>query len=134
MYPFISSKGARFHSQTVLLTEKFLISREYNCGSRDSRCDEAGLFPLIAKSGTDRRGEIPVVSLIAGKEFRKWVVRNSDPYFPGYPDRQKKHCNIVLSFSHDSVTTAGLRTYNMSRDSHRRPTNKRSEGLRGEGS
>ncbi|GFU86294.1 hypothetical protein TNCV_369501 [Trichonephila clavipes] len=92
------------------------------------RCDEAGLFPLIVKSGADRRGKMPVVSLIAGKEFRKWVVRNSDLFSPGYPNRHKRHRNIVLSFSHDSATTARLRTYNMSRDrlQHRRPTGKRS--------
>ncbi|GFT15930.1 hypothetical protein TNCV_3315001 [Trichonephila clavipes] len=49
--------------------------------------DEAGLFFLIAKSGADRRGKIADISLIAGKEFRNWVVRYSDPLFPGCPDR-----------------------------------------------
>ncbi|GFX81805.1 hypothetical protein TNCV_2570061 [Trichonephila clavipes] len=53
------------------------------------QCDEAGLFPLIAKSGADRSGEIPVISLIAGKKFHKWVVRNSDPFFT-WLSRQSK--------------------------------------------
>ncbi|GFV04828.1 hypothetical protein TNCV_5047921 [Trichonephila clavipes] len=78
--------------------------------------DEAGLFPLIAKRGTDRRGKILFVSLIAGKEFRKWVVRNSDPFFPGYSDIQKRHGYIVLSSSHDLMMTTRSRTCNMSLD------------------
>ncbi|GFU50043.1 hypothetical protein TNCV_4933921 [Trichonephila clavipes] len=58
----------------------------------------------------------------------------------GYPDRQKETLNIVLSFSHDSVTTARLKTYNvhraigaqrardqMGQDRQGRPKNKRSK-------
>ncbi|GFS87464.1 hypothetical protein TNCV_207791 [Trichonephila clavipes] len=52
---------------------------------------EAGLFPLITKSGADKHGKIPDVSLIAGKEFRKWGVRNSDPFSQAIPERHRRH-------------------------------------------
>ncbi|GFX40653.1 hypothetical protein TNCV_2374371 [Trichonephila clavipes] len=105
-----------------------------------TKCDGAGLFPLIVKIGADRRGKIPDISLIAGKKFRNWVVKDLDPFSQDVPTVKKRCRNIVLSFSHDSVTTARLKTYNVhrvigtqrardqiSRDRQRRPKNKRSK-------
>ncbi|GFT43691.1 hypothetical protein TNCV_1554711 [Trichonephila clavipes] len=72
------------------------MSMRYQCLQQNHKfnwgylCNEASLFPVIAKSGADRRGKIPDISLIAGKEFRNWLVRDSDPLFPGCPDRQKE--------------------------------------------
>ncbi|GFU41660.1 hypothetical protein TNCV_154271 [Trichonephila clavipes] len=62
-------------------------------------------------------GEIPDISLIAGKEFRNWEVKDLDP-FPDCPRKYnvKRRINIVLPFSHDSVTTARLKTYNVHLD------------------
>ncbi|GFV35605.1 hypothetical protein TNCV_3473761 [Trichonephila clavipes] len=34
--------------------------------------------------------KIPDISQIAGKEFRNWMVKDSDLLFPGCPDRQKE--------------------------------------------
>ncbi|GFX03566.1 hypothetical protein TNCV_4751511 [Trichonephila clavipes] len=61
-------------------------------------------------------GKIPHISLIAGKEFRNWVVKELDPFSQALPTVKKRRRNIVLSFSHDSVTTARLKTYNMHLD------------------
>ncbi|GFY36641.1 hypothetical protein TNCV_28451 [Trichonephila clavipes] len=105
---------------------------------------KAGLFPIIAKSGApDRREKIADISLIAGNEFRNWVVEDLDSFSQAVPTVKKRRRNIVLSFSHDSVTTAHLKTYNvhldidaqrardqMSRDRQGRPNNKRKEGIR----
>ncbi|GFX92775.1 hypothetical protein TNCV_4876321 [Trichonephila clavipes] len=79
------------------------------------RCDEAGLFPLIAKSGGRQSWKIPDISLIAGKEFRNWVVKDSDPLSQAIPTVKKRRRNIGLSFFDDSVTTARLKTYNVHR-------------------
>ncbi|GFV74224.1 uncharacterized protein TNCV_2312221 [Trichonephila clavipes] len=57
-------------------------------------------------------GKIPDTSLIAGKEFRNWVVKDLDPFSQAVRTVKKRSRNIVLSFSHDSVTTARLKTYN----------------------
>ncbi|GFV97488.1 hypothetical protein TNCV_2039961 [Trichonephila clavipes] len=88
----------------------------------------------------DRRGKIPDISLIAGKEFRNWVVKDSDPLYQIALTVKKRSRSIVLSFSHDSVMTARLQTYNvhlaigaqrardqMDQDRQRRPKNKRSK-------
>ncbi|GFX81627.1 hypothetical protein TNCV_4644671 [Trichonephila clavipes] len=89
--------------QQLLYFDRVYESQRSRC------CDEVGLFPLIVKSGSDRRGKISDVSLISGKEFHKWVVKNCDNFIPGSPDVKKRLRNIVISFSHDSVTTARLR-------------------------
>ncbi|GFT07912.1 hypothetical protein TNCV_873441 [Trichonephila clavipes] len=62
-------------------------------------------------------GKIPDISLIAGKEFRNWVVKDLDPLSQVVPAIKKRRRNIVLSFSHDSttVTTARLKAYNVHR-------------------
>ncbi|GFX27829.1 hypothetical protein TNCV_2614891 [Trichonephila clavipes] len=52
---------------------------------------------------------------MAGKAFRNWVVKDSDPLSQAVPTVKKRRRNIVLSFSHDSVTTARLKTYNAHR-------------------
>ncbi|GFX33521.1 uncharacterized protein TNCV_1931881 [Trichonephila clavipes] len=87
--------------------------------------------------------KIPVVSLIAGKEFRNWVIKDLDPFSQAVRNVKKRCRNIELSFSQDSVTTAPLKTNNvhldigaqrardqMSRDQQGRPKNKRKEGIR----
>ncbi|GFU25187.1 hypothetical protein TNCV_3360851 [Trichonephila clavipes] len=65
-------------------------------------------FPLIAKSDADRRGKIPAVSQIAGKEFCKWVVRGSDPFFPGNPRQSKEHCAFIFSRFVDESASKNL--------------------------
>ncbi|GFY24048.1 hypothetical protein TNCV_1011011 [Trichonephila clavipes] len=77
-------------------------------------CDEADLFPLIAMGGVPIDAGNFQLSPNCWERISQVVGQN--PFFPGYPDHQKRYRNIVLSFSHDSVTTARLRTYNMSRD------------------
>ncbi|GFV09880.1 hypothetical protein TNCV_2318101 [Trichonephila clavipes] len=80
-------------------------------------CVEAGLFPLIANGPlADRCGKVTDISLIAGKKFRNWVVKDVDPVSQAVPTVKKRHRNIVLSFPHDSVTTARLKTYNVHLD------------------
>ncbi|GFV70651.1 hypothetical protein TNCV_3842321 [Trichonephila clavipes] len=61
-------------------------------------------------------GKIPDIFLIAGKEFRNWVVKDLDPLSQAIPTVQKRRRNIVLSFSHDLVTTSRLKTYNVHLD------------------
>ncbi|GFU35129.1 hypothetical protein TNCV_174361 [Trichonephila clavipes] len=86
--------------------------------------------------GSDRRGKIADISLIAGKEFRNWVVKDLDPPSQAVLTVKNRRRNIVLSFSHDSV----MKTYNvhraigaqrardqMGRDRQGRPKNKRSK-------
>ncbi|GFU15571.1 hypothetical protein TNCV_1170741 [Trichonephila clavipes] len=83
-------------------------------------------------------GKFPDISLIAGKEFRIWVVKDLDPFSQAVRTVKKRCRNIVLSFSHDSVMTAPLKAYNvhraigaqrardqMGRDRQGRPKNKR---------
>ncbi|GFV70640.1 hypothetical protein TNCV_3842211 [Trichonephila clavipes] len=99
--------------------------------------DEAGLFPVIAKSGADRRGKFQSFRELLGKNFANGWSEILTLFSQAIPDSQRRHCNIVLSFSHDLGTTARLRTYNMSRD--RLPTwavyeQGIKEGLGGEGS
>ncbi|GFX31845.1 hypothetical protein TNCV_171781 [Trichonephila clavipes] len=61
-------------------------------------------------------GEIADISLIAGKEFRNWVVKDLDPLFQVVSAIQKRRRKILLSFPHDSVTTARLKTYKVHLD------------------
>ncbi|GFW01447.1 hypothetical protein TNCV_5030971 [Trichonephila clavipes] len=61
-------------------------------------------------------GKIPDISLIAGKEFRNWVVKDLDPFSQADQTVKKRCRNIVLSFFHDSVTTVRLKTYNVHLD------------------
>ncbi|GFW99520.1 hypothetical protein TNCV_3417531 [Trichonephila clavipes] len=78
---------------------------------------------------------------MAGKEFRICVGKDLDPLSQAVPIVRKRRRNIVLSFSHSSVTTARLKTYNvhlaigiqqerdqMGRDRQGLPKNKRREG------
>ncbi|GFT52092.1 hypothetical protein TNCV_4504701 [Trichonephila clavipes] len=58
-------------------------------------------------------GKIANIFLIAGKEFRNWVVKDLDPLSQVVLAIQKRHRKIVLAFSHDSVTTVRLKTYNV---------------------
>ncbi|GFX82077.1 hypothetical protein TNCV_398071 [Trichonephila clavipes] len=61
-------------------------------------------------------GKIPDISVIDGKEFRNRVVKDLDPFSQAVRTVKKRCRNIVLSFSHDSVTTARLETYNVHLD------------------
>ncbi|GFV06507.1 hypothetical protein TNCV_2948291 [Trichonephila clavipes] len=61
-------------------------------------------------------GKNPDDSLIAEKEFRNWVVKDLVPFSQTVLGVKKRHINIVLSFSHDSVTIALLKTYNVHLD------------------
>ncbi|GFU61579.1 hypothetical protein TNCV_971391 [Trichonephila clavipes] len=85
-------------------------------------------------------GKIPDISLIAEKEPRNWVVKDLHPFLKAAWIVKKRCRNIVLSYSHDSGTTARLKTYNvhqdigahwardqMARDRQNRQKNKRSQ-------
>ncbi|GFV70655.1 uncharacterized protein TNCV_3842341 [Trichonephila clavipes] len=106
-------------------------------GTLNSRRAASPLVRLVERE--ERRGKIADISLIAGKEFRNWVVKDLDPLSQAVPTVKKRRRNIVLSFSHDSVTTARLKSYNVhldigpqraryqgSRDRQGRQNNKRS--------
>ncbi|GFT00850.1 hypothetical protein TNCV_3115051 [Trichonephila clavipes] len=49
------------------------------------------------------------------RENRHIVVKDLDPYSQAVRAVKKRCRNMVLSFSHDSVTTARLKTYNVHR-------------------
>ncbi|GFU10802.1 hypothetical protein TNCV_2388021 [Trichonephila clavipes] len=110
---------------------------------KKEHCDVASLFPYLLRVGPDRRGKIADISLTAGAEFCNWVVKDLDPCSQAVPTVKKIRHNIVHSFSHDSGTTARLKTYNVyldigaqrardqiSRDRQGRPKNKRKDGIR----
>ncbi|GFX08159.1 hypothetical protein TNCV_4783731 [Trichonephila clavipes] len=93
----------------------FLLRRGLGVG-----CDEAVLFPLITKRTLcplpKDVGKIPDISLIPGKEFWNWEVKDLVPFSQTVPGNKKRRINIVLSFFHNSVTTARLTTYNVHSD------------------
>ncbi|GFV92919.1 hypothetical protein TNCV_1693121 [Trichonephila clavipes] len=87
-------------------------------------CDEASLFPLIAKSGPDRRGKIADISQIAEKEFGNWVVKDLDPFSQAVPTvkkRRNKHCAFVFPRFGDDSASENLHCA----PRHRSPTVKR---------
>ncbi|GFU21547.1 hypothetical protein TNCV_3827501 [Trichonephila clavipes] len=90
--------------------EKFL------CAPLVHKCDVDSLFPLFAEKGARQTWENADISLIEEKEFRNWVVKDLDPPSQAVPTVKKRPRNIVLSFSHDSGTTARLKTYNVHLD------------------
>ncbi|GFT24557.1 uncharacterized protein TNCV_3253571 [Trichonephila clavipes] len=80
---------------------------------KDTANDKPGSDAVEIRVGADRRGKIADISLIAGKEFRNWVVKDLDPLSQAVPIVKKRRRNIVLSFAYDSVTIARLKTYKL---------------------
>ncbi|GFV29509.1 hypothetical protein TNCV_2728901 [Trichonephila clavipes] len=74
---------------------------------------QSDAFPYLLRLISTDGGKISDISLIAGKEFRNWMVKDLVPLSQVVSAIQKRRRKIVLSFSDDSVTTARLKTYNV---------------------
>ncbi|GFY18867.1 hypothetical protein TNCV_3875551 [Trichonephila clavipes] len=104
------------------------------------RCDEASPFPLTAKSRCRKTSGNCRYFPNCWEEIRNCMVKDLDSHSQAVPSVKKRRRNIMLSFSHDSVTTARLKTYKVHRaigakrardkmglDREGRPKNKRSK-------